>query len=248
MAPRADYPPAPAGIKVNDAQAHGWGPGWPHCQRARMAVVERAGVKVVVRKEIAPLVAALLEATEKRHRYDVKAGQTWGYACRPIRGSQKPSNHSWGLAIDINAPANPMGPTFRSDMPPAMVAMWSKCGFYWGGWYRQRPDAMHFEYIGRPADVAQHLAIARQHLAGPAPATPRTAFEGPLLRLAQPRLRGERVTWVQSRLNAKGASPKLATDGVWGPQTDAAFRAFQTRAHLVVDGVCGPKSYAALAA
>jgi hypothetical protein len=213
-----------------------------------MAVVERAGVKVVMRRQIAPLVATLLDATEKRHGYDVRAGQTWGFACRPIRGSQKPSNHSWGLAIDINAPANPMGATFRSDMPPAMIAMWWQCGFFWGGWYRMRPDAMHFEYVGRPGDVAQHLTIARRQLAGAAGAVRANAFDGRLLRLAQPRMHGGQVAWVQGRLNAKGASPRLATDGVWGPQTDVAFRAFQRRAGLAVDGVYGSRSHAALAA
>jgi hypothetical protein len=214
-----------------------------------MAVVVRAGVKVLVRREIAPLVAMLLEATERRYGYNVKAGQTWGYACRPIRGSRTPSNHSWGLALDINAQTNPMSATFRSDLPPGVVAMWWSCGFYWGGWYRGRPDAMHFEYVGRPADVAGHLAIARKHLAGSPPKPPASAgFSGPPLRLRQPRMRGDRVASVQRRLNAKGASPKLATDGIWGPATDAALRAFQRRAGLAVDGIYGPKSHAALAA
>jgi hypothetical protein len=214
-----------------------------------MAAVVRAGVKVMVRREIAPLVATLLEATEKRHGYDVKAGQTWGYACRAIRGRRTPSNHSWGLALDINSLTNPMGTTFRSNMPPAMVTMWWSCGFYWGGWYRSRPDAMHFEYIGRPGDVARHLAIARNHLAGEAKKVAGDdGFSGPLLRLSQPRMRGQRVAWVQGRLNAKGAAPKLTTDGVWGPMTDSAFRAFQRRARLAVDGVYGPRSHAALAA
>ncbi|MFC6022082.1 peptidoglycan-binding protein [Plantactinospora solaniradicis] len=249
MPPRSDYLPRPAGIAVNNAQARGWGTGWPKCQKGRMAVVVRAGVKVFVRKEIAPLVATLLEATEKRYGYDVKSGQTWGYACRAIRGSQKPSNHSWGLAIDINSRTNPMSATFKSDMPPGMVAMWWNCGFYWGGWYRTRPDAMHFEYVGRPGDVSRHLAAARKHLSGPATkATGRGEFSGPPLRLTRPPTRGDRVTWVQERLNVKGAAPKLATDGVWGPKTDAALRAFQKRAHLVVDGIYGPRTHAALAA
>ena len=198
------------------------------CQRGKMAAVERAGVKVYVRREIAPLVATLFEATEKRHGYDIKPGQTWGYAYRPIRGTQTASNHSWGLAVDINSLANPMGATFKSDMPPAMVAMWWACGFYWGGWYSRRPDAMHFEYLRRPGDVAADLATARRHLSSDGRQVP--VLQGPVLRLTHPLHKGERVRWVQERLNAKGASPKLTVDGIWGPHTDEAFRAFQKRA------------------
>jgi hypothetical protein len=207
-----------------------------------MVAVGRAGVTVYVHRTIAPLVATLLAATEKRHGYDVRAGQTWGFAFRPIRGTQIASNHSWGLAVDINSLTNPMGDTFVSNMPPAMVAMWWECGFYWGGWYRTRPDAMHFEYIGRPADVAADLATARRFLGGervaPAP------FRGSL-RLHD---RGKGVRWVQRRLNEKGARPKLTVDGVWGPATDAAVRDFQKRAKLEIDGICGVRTHAALAA
>jgi hypothetical protein len=216
-----------------------------------MAAVERAGVKVYVRKEIALLVATLFEASEKKHGYDIKPGQTWGYANRPIRGTNKPSNHSWGLAVDINSLANPMGRTFVSDLPPGMVAMWTSCHMGWGGYFRSRPDAMHFEYLGRPGDVAADLATARRHLAGGAAkvaAAAQNGFSGPALRLTHPFTKGDRVRWVQGRLNAKGASPKLTADGVWGPNTDEAFRAFQKRAHLEVDGIYGPRSHAALAA
>lgn len=245
MARLADYPPRPGGVSPNGARQRGWGNGWPLCQRNRIVAVERAGVTVYVRREIAQLAATLLDATERRHGYDIKRGQSWGFACRPIRGSRTPSNHSWGLAIDINATTNPMGSTFHSDIPPAVVRMWWDCGFYWGGWYRQRPDAMHFEYVRKPGDVAADLARAQRHLngakAGPPPFTP------PPLKLTHPFTKGDRVRWVQGRLNAKGANPKLVTDGEWGPKTDAAVRAFQQRAHLVVDGVYGPKTHAALA-
>jgi hypothetical protein len=165
---QSDYGPDPhAGANRNNAAARGWGSGWPNCDRAKQVKVKKAGVMVVVRREIAELVAVLFEATEKRYSYDIKSGQTWGFACRPIRGSTTTaSNHSWGLAVDINSLANPMGAPFRSDMPPSMVRMWEACGFYWGGRYTARPDAMHYEYIFRAADVPGHLRKAKAFLAG----------------------------------------------------------------------------------
>jgi hypothetical protein len=169
---RAEYGPNPhAGAARNNAKERGWGPGWPNCNGSKQVRVEKAGVKVPVRRELAELVAVLFAATEKRYGYDIKPGQTFGFACRPIKGSTTTaSNHSWGLAVDINSVTNPMQSTFKSNMPPKMVRMWEACGFYWGGRYTDRPDAMHFEYIFRPADVPRHLKKAKAFLADvPAP-------------------------------------------------------------------------------
>jgi D-alanyl-D-alanine carboxypeptidase len=101
---RSDYGTNPnAGKSRNNAAERGWGAGWPNAQTARMAKVGKAGVTVYVRREIAPLVAVLLDNTERLFKYDIKKGQTWGFANRPIRGTRTPSNHSWGLAVDINS-------------------------------------------------------------------------------------------------------------------------------------------------
>jgi hypothetical protein len=242
MAKLSDYPARPGGVNTDAAKAHGWGDGWPHCQRSKIVAVERGGVTFYVRRELSALIAELLQATETRYRYDIKNGQSWGYACRPIEGTQTPSNHSWGLAVDINSLANPRKEHFTTNLPPDVVAMWWTCGFYWGGWYTDRPDTMHFEYVHRPADVAGHLALAKQFRGAVG------GFVPPSLKLTQPRTRGDRVKFLQQRLNAKGAHPALAVDGVFGPKTDAALRAFQHKAHLTVDGVYGPKTHAALAA
>jgi hypothetical protein len=54
---------------------------------------------------------------------------------------------------------------------------------------------------------------------------------------------------VQHALNLLGASPALVEDGVNGPKTIAAVRAFQAQhPALVVDGAAGPQTKAALAA
>lgn len=58
--------------------------------------------------------------------------------------------------------------------------------------------------------------------------------------------RSDGVRLIQERLNELGAQPRVGTDGVLGPKTTAAIRAFQTRGRLKVDGVVGPVTAKAL--
>jgi peptidoglycan hydrolase-like protein with peptidoglycan-binding domain len=52
------------------------------------------------------------------------------------------------------------------------------------------------------------------------------------------------VKTLQYLLGAHGHA--VTVDGIFGPNTDAAVRAFQQGKHLSVDGVVGPKTWAAL--
>jgi len=125
----------------------------------------------------------LCDRTEFAHGYDLKPGWCWGFACRAIGGTSTPSNHSWGLALDFNAPKNPMasadwhrrnanrnnstfpfGLRIVCDMNEGMVSEWERAGFRWGGRYTNRPDPMHFEFLGTPAQMA---AITEQLTGGP---------------------------------------------------------------------------------
>lgn len=155
------------------AADRGWGPGWPTDRRRDMVAVKAplsgATFPAGVHRNIAELVTVLLEVTERRG-YRCVVGWCWGYNNRPISRTRTPSNHSWGLAVDINAPTNPHTNRLVTDMPDWMPAMWEDCGFRWGGRYARRPDAMHYEYMGRPQDVQRHLERAvryRERLLGP---------------------------------------------------------------------------------
>jgi len=59
--------------------------------------------------------------------------------------------------------------------------------------------------------------------------------------------RGQHVTTLQNRLKELGFNPGAA-DGIFGPRTEAAVKAFQRAAGITVDGIVGPRTWAALAA
>ena len=52
------------------------------------------------------------------------------------------------------------------------------------------------------------------------------------------------VQTLQYLLGARGHA--VTVDGIFGPQTDAAVRAFQTAKHLAVDGIVGSQTWSAL--
>ena len=213
------------------AEGRGWGPGWPTDNAGKMSVVRAGDIALSIRRELAPVVDHLVRETVAQG-YALRHGECWGFANRPIRGTRRPSNHSWGLAVDLNARTNPMQATLRTDMPAAMVERWTSRLFRWGGDYRGRKDPMHFEFMGTPADSAR-LATEL----GIAPASPDDAV---LRRPAS----GPAVVRLQERLNVHGAG--LTVDGAFGPATEAAVRAFQTSMGLTVDGIVGPATWAAL--
>lgn len=81
-------------------------------------------------------------------------------------------------------------------------------------------------FPGRPAALSTPA---------PAPMPQRPALPAP----------SAQVRDLQSALTARGFNPGSA-DGIFGPRTDAAVRAFQQANGLAVDGIVGPKTMAAL--
>ncbi|MBT8212503.1 MAG: peptidoglycan-binding protein [Acidimicrobiia bacterium] len=57
---------------------------------------------------------------------------------------------------------------------------------------------------------------------------------------------GEEVMALQKSLAAMGLNPGPA-DGIFGPKTEAAVKAFQEKAGLAADGIAGPNTMAAFA-
>lgn len=155
-----------------------WGPGWPNCQSDKIIrdfYVDTKWGRVSfpggVRREVAELMSRLVKETANRgYRFGVPGNASygcWGFNCRAIGGTKIPSNHSWGLAIDINAPSNPQSWTLTTDMPSWMPDLWNAYGFRWGGDYvNSKKDPMHYEFIGSTADATMYLLLAQKNRLG----------------------------------------------------------------------------------
>lgn len=180
-------------IDINDwsktALQRGWGPGWPSCSGitafggTAVVTADISGTRISVNKRIARLVDLLLDETERRG-YRLRPGVCGGYNCRQISGTNVASNHSWGLATDLNWDVNPYVQPRRTDMPAWMPLLWNRYGFAWGGNYngngaRGKADSMHYEFMGTPEQADQMTALALKELTGaPTPAAPPAPKKG----------------------------------------------------------------------
>lgn len=250
---------------IPNAAQRGWGdPGAANSSQAaayRKANIVRltvGGISVSVHKLYAPIAKHLLE----RHIIPTigavdKKADDWGYANRCVRGTGPgakkacvKSNHSWGLAVDINATQNAQG---RGDgqFPANFGAKVKHLMVRWGGDYNSTTDPMHFEFIGTPEDakriyrdhiapptkkqaaaVATKKAVARKKNPYPKPVVPPVYGKGS---------RGYKAKYVQWALG-------ITEDGDFGAATEARLRQFQHTHKLDTDGLVGPKTLAALAA
>lgn len=134
-----------------------------------------------------------LDDVLRRWRFDAGKGDTGAYNPRRITGGSGWSLHAYGpgdeftfwfgvtvttaLAVDIDWNNNPYGPRLVTNMPRAMVdeieairtnngkQVWS-----WGGDYSGNKDAMHFEIVCAPADLATGIRSTTPPPAPPPPA------------------------------------------------------------------------------
>jgi peptidoglycan hydrolase-like protein with peptidoglycan-binding domain len=229
-----------------------WGSGWPTCDRSKIVtIVRHDGLRLPIHRDLADLVSLLMDLTELMG-YDIRPDWTWGYACRPIANTSTPSNHSWGTAVDINAPANPRrqrGLPMITNIPRKVVDLWKAHGFRWGGDFAW-PDPMHMEFMGTVAQARATVARLRAFLAG-APAPPAPVGRPVLPGVAFPGTvglndSGEAVKTWQRLLRARGYA--IAVDGVFGLATNHVVVDWQRRHHppLDVDGAAGPATWHSL--
>lgn len=113
-------------------------PGW---RAANLETVELPVVgQVTCHRAIVPALRGALAEIDGAgliRRVDRSATGCWNP--RPIAGTDQPSRHAWGVALDI-VPA----PT-----DPRVVEVFDRWGFTWGGEWLT-PDPVHFEYLRPP--------------------------------------------------------------------------------------------------
>jgi hypothetical protein len=136
----------------------------PPCESAKTTMDLYGEGRVTVDNRIMQAVTAL-DACLERHSYETRREDTGAYNCRLITGGTNYSLHAYGIALDLNWQTNPYGPTLITDMPPAMVAdikaIRTNAGlpvWRWGGDYSGNKDAMHYEIIASPAELAAGIA------------------------------------------------------------------------------------------
>lgn len=154
------------------------------------------------------------------------------YNHRKVRGSNtKWSNHAYAAAIDLNAGENALG-VKKGTMPQFVVDAFCRQGAMWGGWYRGRPDWMHFEFVdngGRqpqsPPPPAWREPV--KFFDETEPDAPADALEDVSLNVKPARPGAKEIETVQRNLLDLGYHEVSAADGIWGSKTAAGIAAYK---------------------
>jgi peptidoglycan hydrolase-like protein with peptidoglycan-binding domain len=238
--------------------------GWPDPRRGEAYVrtfLGRAGgscgLSLPVHRAIVPLVDRLCDGIVGLD-VDLDAGRPddWGFAWRRIRGSATDwSMHAYALAIDLDAIANPMGPR-RTTFPVLETRELARSlGFRWGYDYANRPDAMHFEFMGSLEDaheLAGPVGVLRREplreldrrrdaanqAEAEGEAVPPTIREGSTDR--------ETIRTLRGLLMARHHHLEKGCEGGFGPGLTDHVERFQHAVGLKPDGIVGPKTWRAL--
>jgi hypothetical protein len=165
------------------AAQRGWGdpaaPTFEETIRAACVLVKAGGISVRLHRDVADIFRYLNTGLARTYNLAGYADD-YGLAIRPIRGYEAEweathdpkylSNHSFGLAEDLDSSINPMTSDLKAQhefiravVDPLLAPF--KGRLVWGGEYASaRKDYMHFEYKGTRQQAVEDSALARRHL------------------------------------------------------------------------------------
>lgn len=137
-----------------------WGPA---CRFRQLTVSLYGAGRITVDSRTGEAWKAL-SAVLAAWRYATRAADTGAFNCRRITGGTGYSLHAFGIAADLNWQSNPYSTRLITDMPAGMrtaiKAIRTNTGaqvFGWGGDYSVHHDAMHWEIVCTPFDLAQGI-------------------------------------------------------------------------------------------
>ncbi len=182
---------------------------------------------------------------------------SWAFNVRNIAGSDLPSLHSYGIAIDLDPAANPYVPwsgwhqtRFTPDQIGAVDAIVTTRGvrvWKWGGHWRPDADLMHFQIDCHPDELRHGIAGQRAVKSDSTMVSEIASTKKASVEVQLPYLRkGDKGTAVRSLQALLSVRSPLEIDGSFGKNTDAAVRSIQGAAAIDVDGVVGPNTWRAL--
>ncbi len=121
------------------------------CDESVMASMTLFGHPVRIHQNLVPSLSRVDAAWRSRGGDSYyRVTSVGGYACRKIAGSNKMSNHSYGVAVDINPAQNPhLKSECRTNMHESrFYDLFMAEGWGWGCNWSSSKDAMHFSKAG----------------------------------------------------------------------------------------------------
>jgi hypothetical protein len=196
------------------------------------------GAKFTVAAAAAPQFQGLVKDLEDAG-YKIDPAISGGYNPRNIAGTNTPSQHASGLAIDINSSRNQQGAKTASDIPPDLARqLAAKYGLRWGGDFSGNSrDPMHFEVAPNrrsDADTPRGTQIASLGLPPgvasdvPSGLIPAGTAPGSSTQAQASTPRGGGMNMDIIRQNARPAGPAIGDQAII-EQNQQAYRNAQTQ-------------------
>ncbi len=220
------------------------------------------GETVSVHNKMAPALKCVkkeIESCKEGREYSFNRIGTFNW--RPMRGSQKMSRHSFGIALDINPDSNPYCPPNKkkcktesgldTDIPECVVDSFKKYGFVWGGDWEDSKDPMHFVWLADPEKMREKFSIggSRKSFEGGKEAWEEfQEFKGKTKSTFKVKTTNYFLPFCKEKFEKNigwytGAMEKKCDKGKWYRCAPADERGFYEEVKLQGSGICEGKTY-----